>query len=653
MGQEFKTAKEHHQAGRFQDAERLYRQILQVHPDNTDVLKSLWVLAQQTGRISLAVEMMRRAVVVKPLAPDFHYNLGIVLAAQGRGDEAIVHYERAVALKPSFAEAHNNLGIALAAQGRGDEAIVHYERAVALKPKAAEAHNNLGNVLAAQGRGDEAIVHYERAVALKPSFAEAHNNLGIALAAQGRGDEAIVHYERAVALNPKSAEVHNNLGVVLTAQGWVEEAIVHYERAIACNPEYVVAHSNLLMTLNYLPDRDPASIFAAHVDFARRREEPLAGMRRPLGNDRSRERRLKIGYVSSDFRQHAVAHFIETLWAHHNHELFEVFGYYNHMHQDEVTHRLRAHADHWRVIARLSYEQAAEQIRNDRIDLLVDLGGHTGTHLLVFAHTPAPIQVTWLGYPNTTGLSSMNYRITDAWADPPGQTEQFHTEQLIRLPDCFSCYQPPQDAPEVAPLPALRNGYVTFGSFNLPGKITPEVIRLWAQILHAIPGSRLILKYRSLTDEAVQQRVRRAFSALDVAPEQLELLGHSISHRSHLEHYHRVDIGLDPFPYNGATTTCDALWMGVPVITLAGHTHVARVGVSQLSNLGLTQLIAYTPEDYIGIARHLASHLDTVATLRTGLRPRMAASPLAQADRFARNMEQAYRAMWHEWCQRQ
>ena len=585
MGQEFKAAKQHHQARRFQDAERLYRQILQVHPDNTDVLQSLWVLAQQTGRISLAVEMMQRAIAVKPLAPDFHYNLGIVLAAQGRRDEA--------------------------------------------------------------------ITHYERAVALKPSFAEAHNNLGIVLAAQGRGDEAITHYERAVALNPRSAEVHNNLGVVLTAQGWVDEAIAHYERAIACNPEYVIAHSNLLMALNYLPDRDPASIFAAHVDFAKRREAPLVGMRRPLGNDHSKERRLKIGYVSSDFRQHAVAHFVETLWAHHDHELFEVFGYYNHMYQDEVTRRLRAHADHWRVIARLSYEQTAEQIRNDQIDLLVDLGGHTGTHLLVFAHTPAPIQVTWLGYPNTTGLSSMNYRITDAWADPPGQTEQFHTEQLIRLPDCFSCYQPVQDAPEVAPLPALRNGYVTFGSFNLPGKITPEVIRLWAQILRAIPGSRLMLKYRSLADETVQQRVRRAFSALDVAPEQLDLLGHSISHKSHLEHYHRVDIGLDPFPYNGATTTCDALWMGVPVITLAGHTHVARVGVSQLSNLGLTQLIAYTPEDYIGIARHLASHLDTVAALRAELRPRMAASPLTQAERFTRNIEQAYRAMWHDWCRRQ
>jgi predicted O-linked N-acetylglucosamine transferase (SPINDLY family) len=376
----------------------------------------------------------------------------------------------------------------------------------------------------------------------------------------------------------------------------------------------------------------------------------LAKFIQPHSNDRSRERRLRIGYVSSDFRQHSVGYFIEPVLAHHNHDRFEIFCYSNDIKEDEVTGRLQSYADHWRRLIGLSDEQAANQIRADRIDILIDLSGHTrGNRLLVFARKPVPVQVTWLGYPTTTGLSTMDYRLTDGFADPVGMTEHFHSEQLVRLPECFSCYQPPE-APEVSGLPAREKDYVTFGSFNNLAKINREVMAVWARILQAVPGSHLTLKNTGLGAGTVQQRVRETFMGLGVAPERLALLGNDPSSRAHLERYWNIDIGLDPFPYNGATTTCDALWMGVPLVALAGKTHAGRVGVSQLSNLELTELIGNTTEEYVAIATRLARDLERLSQLRAGLRARLAASPLTEAPRFTKNLEQAYLAMWKDWC---
>jgi predicted O-linked N-acetylglucosamine transferase (SPINDLY family) len=387
------------------------------------------------------------------------------------------------------------------------------------------------------------------------------------------------------------------------------------------------------------------------LDFAKRWEAPLATLVQPHPHDRSPERRLKIGYVSSDFRQHSVAWFIEPVLAHHDRERFEIFCYANLFQEDAVTERLKAHADHWRKIYGLPDELAAQQIRADQIDILVDLNGHTAENrLLVFARKPAPVQVTWLGYPNTTGLSAMDYRLTDGFADPVGMTEPFHSETLIRLPECFSCYQPPRDAPAVSELPAKEKGYITFGSFNKLTKVTPEVMATWARILQAVPGSRLALQSAGLGEDAMQQMVREAFAGLGITPERLELHGHDRSQKTHLERYRNIDIGLDPFPYNGTTTTCDALWMGVPVVTLAGKVHAGRVGVSQMSNLGLTELIGQTPEEYVAIATRLATDRERLGALRKELRSRMTASPLMDAPRFTTNLEQAYRGMWKDWC---
>ena len=538
------------------------------------------------------------------------------------------------------------LGNSFAAQGRMDQAVIHYERALSLKPDA-QVYNNLGNAYAVQGLRDLAVAQYERAISLRPAYPDAHNNLALVLTAQGKMDQAAIHYDRAVSLKPDFAEAHNNLALVLTAQGKIGEAIAHYKRALSLKPDYIDANSNLLLTLNYAPDIDPVDVYAAHLSFAKRLEAQVAAWIQPHSIDRSAQRRLRIGYVSSDFRQHSVACFIEPVLENHHHNQFEIFGYSNSSQEDAVTARLKSYADHWRNIALLSDEAVAQQIRNDKIDILVDLNGYTALNRVsVFARKPAPVQVSWLGYPNTTGLSAMEYRLTDGFADPVGMTEHLYSEKLMRLPECFSCYKPPLDAPEVSETPAQKKKYVTFGSFNHHAKITPPVMAIWARILQAVPRSRLTIKNFGLGAKTVQHEVHSMFRGLGIAPERLELLGHDRSQNDHLARYRDIDIALDPFPYNGATTTCEALWMGVPVITLAGKTHAGRVGMSQMSNLRLTDLISRTPEEYIATAIQLASDLERLNMLRKELRSRLASSPLTDARRFTKNLEQAYLVMW-------
>jgi predicted O-linked N-acetylglucosamine transferase (SPINDLY family) len=579
------------------------------------------------------------------------FQLGYAFGAQRKLDQAVIHYERALSLQPDFPEAHNNLANAFMMLRKLDQAVVHFERALALRPDFPEAHCNLGNTYSALRKLDQAVVHFERALALRPDFPEAHNNLGLALAAQTQMDEAVAHYQRALSLRPDYVEAHINFGNALSAQGHPHQSVAHFERALSLQPNNAPARSNLLQALNYTSGLDPVAVYAAHRDFAQRWEATLSTSIPAHANDRSPERRLRIGYVSSDFRQHSVSYFLEPVLAHHDHDRFEIFCYANNLQEDKVTERLISYADHWIRIFGLPDEQVVQQIRADRIDILIDLGGHTGyNRLLIFTHKPAPIQVAWLGYPNTTGLSAMDYRLTDGFADPLGATEQLHSEKLIRLPECFSCYQPPTEVPEVSGLPAREKGYVTFGSFNNLAKITPEVMAVWAKILQAVPGSRLTLKNAGLGGSIAQQTVRDTFAGLGVALERIELLGRDQSERAHLERYGSIDVGLDPFPYNGATTTCETLWMGVPVITLAGRTHAGRVGASQLSNLGLAEFIGHTTEEYISISTRLASDLERLGQLRAELRARMAASPLTDGLRFTKHLEQAYRGMWQDWC---
>jgi protein O-GlcNAc transferase len=412
----------------------------------------------------------------------------------------------------------------------------------------------------------------------------------------------------------------------------------------------VQAHSNLLFAMNYHPRMDAGTVKQEAIEWNRQHAEPMRKYVRSHSNTRDPDRRLRIGYVSSDLNAHPVGKFVLPLLAHHDTSQLEIFAYAQVRMEDEVTHRLRACTNSWRNITGLSDIQAADLIHRDEIDILVDLAGHTAGHrLLVFACKPAPVQVSYLGYPATTGLRTMDYRLTDSLADPPGMTETYFTEHLIRLPSTAWCYQAPVDMPIIHALPAARNGYITFGSLNNFTKVNVVHANRWAQILHRVPDSRLLLKAVALNSQSARQRMVQMMSASGIAPDRLELRG-SVPIAEHLAFYNRIDIALDTYPYHGTTTTCEALWMGVPVVTLAGPSHVSRVGVSLLSAVGLSQLIAFDSEQYIQIAVELAGDRNRLFHLQDSLRSGLQQSPLMDVTTFARAVETAYRDMWRRWC---
>jgi predicted O-linked N-acetylglucosamine transferase (SPINDLY family) len=566
---------------------------------------------------------------------------------QGNLDEAANCYEQALRLQPSSVAAYNNLGFALLKLGKLDEAVRSFRHAACLQPDMPEIHNNLGMALMNQGEVQEAVLSFRLALDLRPDMAAAHNNLGLALAAQGDPDGALACYERAVESNRDHAGALTNLGNAYKDQGRLGEAIVCYRRAMVQRPEDSAHHSNLLLAMNYKAGADPLEILHEARCYNEQHAASLAAVSlqpvRPLAG-----RRLRIGYVSGDFREHPAAYFLEPILASHNHGRFEVFCYSNVAQPDTVTQRLQRYVDEWRSLVGITDEQAAEVIRRDSIDILVDLAGHTGgNRLLIFARRPAPVQVSYLGYLGTTGLSTIDYYITDAHTDPPGLTETHFQEQLVRLPDSAFCYQPGL-APEVsAEWPARLAGGLTFGSLNTLAKLSMEVLTLWGRVLAAVPASRMAL--RSGAGHWVEDWVRNALALHGVVPERIVFLPRTASRFDYLKLYRGVDVCLDPFPYNGVTTTCDALWMGVPVVTLAGRTHVSRMGVRFLSSVGLDELITQAPEAYVQLATRLAGDLPRLTALRRGLRERMSRSPLMDAMQLTLHLEETYQAMWDQW----
>ena len=464
-------------------------------------------------------------------------------------------------------------------------------------------------------------------------------------------DEAIVNYQKALQINPEFAKAYNGLGHVFHEKGQLDEAEAYYRRAIQIDPENLHSYEGLLFQMLYTSKYDSRTVFQEHLRFAKLFAEPFSSFISPHTNGCLPDRRLRIGYVSPDFRRHSVKYFLEPVLSSHNHERFEVFCYSDVLIPDNVTERLRGYADQWRNIAGVPDQQVAELVQKDEIDILIDLAGHTGyNRMLVFARKPAPVQVSWLGYANTTGLSTIDYRIVDKHTDPTGLTDQYYTEKLIRMPQCFVCYMPDKDSPDAGDLPALKSGYITFGSLNIFAKISSEVIGLWCKILKAVPDSHLLVKTRSLTDQSTREYALRMFTQRGIGPERIRLMSYEPSYRGHLDIYNHIDIGLDPFPYNGTTTTCEALWMGVPVVTLAGNTHASRVGASLLSNVGLSDLIADTQDKYLQITLNLAGDLKKLQELRRNLREMMMRSPLTDAEGFTRYLEDCYRSIWGKWC---
>ena len=476
-----------------------------------------------------------------------------------------------------------------------------------------------------------------------------HVRLGVGLRHLGQLGAAIEQYNKALALQPNNAFVLVNVANALADQGRIDEALQTYRRAMRLKPDLVGAYEAFLLTLHYSDRVSTEDVFAAHRDYDARFAAPLLAEAVPHLNSPDPQRVLRIGYVSPDFHTHPVAFFIEPVLGNHDRAQFQTFCYSDVAVGDGVTVRLAHEAGTWRNIRGLRDQEVAELIRRDRIDILVDLAGHTGSRMLLFARKPAPVQVTYLGYPDTTGVRAIDYRITDAWADPDW-ADAIHTERLVRLDSGFLCYAPPTDSPPVAAAPVATNGFVTFASFNALAKLSPSVFRVWAEILKAVPRSRLLLKAKSLHCAATRKLVRNSFEQFGVTSERVTLMRQQPSLADHLATYGEADIGLDPFPYNGTTTTCDALWMGLPVITLAGRTHVGRVGVSILSRVGAVDLIAQDQSAYIQQAVTLANDIERLVELRRGFRTRLANSSLTRASDVTRALEGAFRAMWLDWC---
>jgi protein O-GlcNAc transferase len=652
-----KEGRAHHQAMRLADAERFYRAALRLDPAEPTTLCFLGMVAGQSGKPLAAIELFERALQRDPNNADLHHNIGETYRHLGEIRKAHEAFRCAIALRPDHYAAYRSGADMALQEAERRNAAGQAKLAREYRQVAARYLNEMGLELSKRSNlGAEAVLR--EALALDPKNADIWNGLGSFLLDHSRDSEAEMAMRRAVALNPRHGPAYSNLGKFFMDAGRLAEAETAYRKALSLVPDMPQARLGLkairLVAPIYRTTTKTAAIFALHRDWG---TEMMAANRAeaattpPFANPRDPDRRIKLGYVSPDFRQHSVSFFFEPLLAHHDPDAVETYLYAELARPDEVSDRLKNLAGHWRVTTGQSDGEFRRQLRADGIDILIDLAGHTtGSRIEAFALRPAPVTVSWLGYPATTGLPTIDWRITDAIADPAG-AEQFYTERLFRLENGFLCYQPPVAAPDIAPLPALSRGYVTFGSFNNLAKMDAEVIGGWSALLRALPLARLRLKSWKFNDAAARRHWHATFLAQGVEAERIETLLPDQTIAAHLGAYRAVDIALDPFPYNGTTTSCEALWMGVPVVSLIGDRHAGRVGLDLLSRVALDALAAPDIESYVATALGLAHDLPALARLRGELRGRMRASPLCDAPRFARDFEAALRQMWREWCE--
>jgi predicted O-linked N-acetylglucosamine transferase (SPINDLY family) len=624
----------------------LFKSRKAVDPANAQI--RLGITLQEQGRIDEAIDCYRKVLALRPAFPDAHFNLGNAYKDQGRLEEAIASYERAVALAPDFPAAQVNLGSALMQRGRHQEAVACFRKALALEPKLAEAWFNLGIASFQAGDLASAKAALAKYLLAQPDDRAALMVLGEACSRSNEFDEAAGCMQRVLANDPGAAAAHNLLANVLRNQARHRDAIRHYELAILHDSNPVVAFQNLLFCMLCTGDFSAADIHAKHREFARRFEQPLLSLRSALRNTRDPGRRLRIGYVSPDFRSNIVGHYIQPILENHDRAQFETCCYSTGSIHDGVTGRLASLVDQWHDVHLLSDDDIAALVRAHQIDILVDLCGHgPGNRILALARKPAPLQVNYLDYSATTGLSSIDYRLTTEYCDPSGTSEQYYSEKLYRLKDTYWTYNPAVRLP-VSALPMESNGYVTFGSFNLYYRITGEVLDLWSRLLMAIPGSRLLIVSVAAgsTQAALLERLNRA----GIARDRVSMHG-LVSYQTYNELMGTVDIALAPYPYNGATTVMDCLWNGLPVVAKqGGETFSTRLGCSVLAEMGLSELIARDEDEYIRIAAGLASAVPELASLRRTLREKLERSPMRDFPGFTRGLELAYRSMWKDWC---
>lgn len=665
--------------GDLEKAASLYTEILKKEPNNRDALHLSGVIALHAQNFDKAKKMITQAIKVCPNISQFHINLGLAHASlleyaqaeicyknsikidpkniegwfqlgnicrlTGRKEESIPHYQTSLKLNPNHSETLNNIGNSFRETGKHKESIPYLTRGIESDPTIPELHNNLGNTYIDANQIDKALACFTTAIKLRPDFADPHNNIGYILQHQGKLNEALPYLNKALEITPHESAILHNIGNVYKDMGDFEKAIEIYREALALKPDFTNVHTNILFALNYAMKPNPRlmleeakkwnAIQAAHLGHKYEYKEQI-------GTDRP----LRVGYISPDFFLHSVSFFFRPLLKGHDKTLFETFCYADVLRPDAMTNELQNYASHWRNTLGWSDEAVAQRINEDRIDILIDLAGHTaGNRLLVFARKPAPIQASWLGYPNTTGLTTIDYRISDNIADPQDTTDKFYTEKIVRLPHSFLCYSPPQEAPPVAPLPAQNNQHITFGSFNNITKITKEVVATWSAILQQVPNAILILKGIIFSEEESKDRFFKLFTDNGIGKERITLKPLTTSIEEHLATYNEIDIALDPFPYNGTTTTCEALWMGVPVITLGGEVHCARVSSSILHNCDLPELVTHSRDEYISKAIGLANDTSTLIRMRETMREKLTTSHLCNAKQFCTDMEDLLQTM--------
>jgi predicted O-linked N-acetylglucosamine transferase (SPINDLY family) len=610
-----------------------------------EVLAQVMAACQQ-GNVEHGIQLIHRALAAAPSVVDYHVALIEMLSRLRRGEEASAAARRAVALRPADAQLQSHIGMLLAGGAQYAEAITLYEKAMALDPEPLTAFR-LAYALQGAGRFEDSVVACERVLALKPDHHEAMVSLAAMLEKVHRVDEAIAVNRKILALHPNEALSHNNLAMNFQQQGRMSEALAEYDAALALDPNHADINSNRLFALSFCPEFDGPSILREHKAWADRVAAPLRHLIRPHANDRDPDRRLRIGYVSPDFCDHCQALFTVPLLSSHDHAQVEVFCYDSVSAPDVINERLKGFADQWRSVHGMTDEELAGQVRADKIDILVDLTMHMARgRPLLFARKPAPVQITWLAYPGTTGLETMDWRFTDPYLDPPGEHDEWYVEKSYRLPDTFWCYHPLTDMLKVNELPALTAGHVTFGGLNNLMKMNLRSLIRWAGVMKLVPDSRLLML---AAPGSSQRGMIDLFTKEGIDPARIEFVPRQ-SRLKYLETYNRIDLAMDLLPYNGHTTSLDSYWMGVPVVTLVGPTVVGRAGLSQLTNLGLTELVAQSEEEFIRITAELATDLPRLAKLRRGLRQRMEQSPLMDAKRFASGVESAYRSIWRQWC---
>lgn len=665
-------------------AERAYRRCLELTPELARCHKNLGNLLRRQERIEEAIAAHREAIRLDPEDPEAHLNLGNALLQDEQFDEAFRALRCAVDLRPGFVEAIKTLAPALYRHRTREarhEVVVLYRRLRELEPDELEHRNSLGVALQAAGEMDAAVAELEEVVRQDPDHAPARNNLGIMYRTMRRPHDGIAHLRRALELAPEGITERYNLAFSLLELGRVEEAdqlieevlerdpeqvdallaqglsrhrtcrpreaIESFRRVLEYQPGHLPAISNACFSSLYDVTLSPQEVTALHRELTSQIECPRVFGDWP--NDPDPERPLRIGYVSPDFRSHPVGFFFEPVLEYHAEDV-EAFCYSLVAAPDETTRRIRGDANHWRDCLGWPADRLAEQIREDRIDVLVEMTGHTGgNQMAVLKQRPAPVQILYIGYPCTTGLDEVTHLVTDRHVSPPG-CEALYSEKLLRLPGSFWCYRPPEWAPAPNRLPALTRGYPTFGSANAMPKLSDPTLELWSRVLREIPGAKLRLKALALEDQATRRRTEARFQEYGIPPERLELVGPTLRFDRFLHSYHDLDVALDPIRYNGGTTTCQALTMGVPVVTLPGDHFMSRMSASFLENVGLGNLVARDPDDFVAICKRLVDDLPALAEHRRSLPGRMLESPICDAPRAAEELEGAYREAWREWC---